>query len=84
MYEKTTWEAQTPISPSRLNNIETQYDSVVSYWEQNPFRLLNTILVSEVLTSAPTASDSRVYFNSTNNTLYVYNGASWVNVMEDL
>ena len=33
------------------------------------------------LSSAPTASESRFYYNTTDHTLYVYNGTAWINAL---
>jgi len=81
-YTKTTWEAQTPISPSRLNNLETQYDEFVSYLNANSPRVASAEdMVVEVLSSAPTHSDGRMYFNTTSKELNLSNGTAWTSIV---
>ena len=81
-YTKTTWEAQTPISPSRLNNMDSQYDEFASYLDANPPRVASAEdIVVEVLSSAPTHSDARIYFDTTSEKLNLSDGSSWTSIV---
>jgi len=78
-YTKTTWEAQTPISPSRLNNLESQYSEALEYWGSNPFLgLTNLAFYPEILSADPTHGTGRIYANSSTNRLKVSTGVAWV------
>ena len=82
MYEKVNWQADKLLTPIRFNQMETQYDEVIGYWTANPFRLSTGVLLAEILSDAPTHANGRTYFNTTNNTLYVSNGTTWIDIME--
>jgi len=83
MYEKTTWEAQTPISPSRLNNMDSQYSTIMEHWQNNSFRVaVNEEIKVEVLSSAPTHAEGRVYFNSNDGLMYCSSGTNWWPIKE--
>lgn len=80
-YEKTTWEAKTPISARNLDNMDSQYDAVVEYWQTNSFRALTgEELVAEVLASAPVHADGRVYHDTGDDRLQASADGVWHNL----
>ena len=84
-YTKVNWQADTLLTPARFNQMETQYDEVISYWTTNPFRMDGgDPLITEVLSTAPTHGAGRIYHNSTDGKLYVSDGAAWIDLREGL
>ena len=76
-YEKHSWTSQKTandlVTPARLRNIETQYEKALV-----DARVNNTQLDVQVASSAASGATAMVYFNSTDNKLYGYNGTSWI------
>jgi hypothetical protein len=84
MFTAINWQADTLLTPARFRQMETQYDSVISYWVTNSFRMLHTqLLRARVLSSAPAHKSGRVYFNSTSNKMLLSTGTNWFELGDD-
>ena len=73
------------LTPARFRQMETQYDAVINYWDANPFRMLSSAaFVTEVTTTEPANQEGRIYFNasSSEDSFYVSNGTSWMNITD--
>lgn len=77
IYTKTNWTEAVPLSPSNLNNIETQYAEAMSkaanIWADN-----GKPIIVQTVSSFPSAGTvGRVIFHTGHNRLYVANGINW-------
>ena len=91
-YTKVNWEAYTGpgtgtlLTPARFNQMETQYDEVVSYWGTTGSFMVQTTaeIRVEVSSSEPSPAAGRIYFNSSTDELklYVSDGSTWEAINE--
>ena len=75
------------LTPARFRLMETQYDEVIDYWDDLPFRMLSTApIITEVSSTEPANAEGRIYFNSSSseNTFYISDSATWIDLMEGL
>ena len=78
MYEKVNWTDGKLLTPARFRQMETQYEKVIEYWKGNSFKALtNKKLRVEVLASAPSHAEGRIYFDSGDNEVKVSDGTAW-------
>lgn len=79
-YTKTTWAADTDITPALLDHAEGQYDEAVNYIDAN-LRLDTSLeLRSEVAAAAPAHAAGRLYYDSVAGEYYVSDGSTWLPV----
>lgn len=87
-YSKVGWAEDTARSVANFNNMETQYDEAVAYADTrygdlqtvaSDWRNSGNVIYTETRAAAPaTPSTGQVYFNTTDNRYYGYNGTVWL------
>ena len=76
-YEKINWDGTIMPTPAQLRHMETQYDEAAAFINQNMRQANNKALRAEIATSAPSGTEGRFYFNSTDGKMYGHDGTSW-------
>lgn len=76
------FDNNTKITPKRLRHIETQAEQAISDIGTSIREDSTRPIKSESLSSEPTGNTARIYFNSSDNKMYGYNGTEWVLLSE--
>ena len=81
-YTPINWTTDTLVTPARMRHMETQHEQAVADGSPIIRSSSNEGLAAETVSAAPAGQDARIYYNTTDNKMYGYNGNEWVPIAE--